>query len=183
MALAAMNMTMAALDWISVAFDAPLARAVIFGVHIDGHLVVEVLLVTVIQFQLTRKSFKPPKKPLTEKEIDDLCEEWVSEPLHPPITEDMKVKPPVLESAAGCHTIIDGKEVDSCVCSLEKYGVGSCGPHGFYRTIDVHLDCETRIAKFMGTPDSIIYSYGIYGISTIFSVIPAFCKKGDMIVA
>ncbi|CAL9163158.1 unnamed protein product [Musa hybrid cultivar] len=30
----------------------------------------------------------------------------------------------------------------------------------------------------MGTPDSIIYSYGI---STIFSVIPAFCKKGDMI--
>ncbi|CAL9086317.1 unnamed protein product [Musa textilis] len=44
-------------------------------------------------------------------EIDDLCEEWVSEPLHPPITEDMKVKPPVLESAAGCHTIIDGKEV------------------------------------------------------------------------
>ncbi|CAL9036898.1 unnamed protein product [Musa banksii] len=32
----------------------------------------------------------------------------------------------------------------------------------------------------MGTPDSIIYSYGI---STIFSVIPAFCKKGDMIAA
>ncbi|CAD5174513.1 unnamed protein product [Musa acuminata subsp. malaccensis] len=161
------------------------------------HLVVEVLLVTVILFQLTRKSYKPPKKPLKRRfEIDDLCEEWVPEPLHPPITEDMKVKPPVLESAAGCHTITDGKEVvnftsanyvglighekiiDSCVCSLQKYGVGSCGPRGFYGTTDVHLDCETRIAKFMGTPDSIIYSYGI---STIFSVIPAFCKKGDMI--
>jgi serine palmitoyltransferase len=45
---------------------------------------------------------------------------------------------------------------------------------------DVHLDCESKIAKFLGTPDSILYSYGI---STIFSVIPAFCKKGDIIVA
>ncbi|XP_051182210.1 long chain base biosynthesis protein 1a isoform X2 [Lolium perenne] len=101
-------------------------------------------------------------------------------------------------SAAGPHTTIDGKEVvnfasanylglignekitDSCVGSLEKYGVGSCGPRGFYGTIDVHLDCEAKIANFLGTPDSILYSYGI---STIFSVIPAFCKKGDIIVA
>ncbi|RWW11892.1 hypothetical protein GW17_00024461, partial [Ensete ventricosum] len=174
MASAVMNMTTAALDWVTVVFDAPLARAVVFGVHIDGcgstsplcwfslviegHLVVEVLLVAVILFQLTRKSYKPPKKPLTEKvcllllilcfmqEIDDLCEEWVPEPLYPPITEEMKTEPPVLES---------------CIF------------------VDVHLDCETRIAKFMGTPDSILYSYGI---STIFSVIPAFCKKGDIIV-
>jgi uncharacterized membrane protein len=33
----------------------------------EGHLVVEALLVVVILFQLTRKSYKPPKKPLTEK--------------------------------------------------------------------------------------------------------------------
>ncbi|XP_039128989.1 long chain base biosynthesis protein 1b-like [Dioscorea cayenensis subsp. rotundata] len=198
MSSAVMNMTSLALGWFSSSFDAPLARAVVFGVHIDGHLVLEVLLILVILFQLSRKSYKPPKKPLTEKEIDDLCEEWVPEPLHPPITEEMVVEPPTLESAAGPHTIIDGKEVvnfasanylglvgnekiiDSCVDSLEKYGVGSCGPRGFYGTIDVHLDCETRIAKFLGTPDSILYSYGI---STIFSVIPAFCKKGDIIVA
>lgn len=36
MATAVMNMTTAALDWVSIAFDAPLARAVVFGVHIDG---------------------------------------------------------------------------------------------------------------------------------------------------
>jgi len=45
---------------------------------------------------------------------------------------------------------------------------------------DVHLDCEARIAKFLGTPDSILYSYGL---STMFSAIPAFSKKGDIIVA
>nr|CAD1821436.1 unnamed protein product [Ananas comosus var. bracteatus] len=198
MVSAVAGMTTKALDWFSIAFDAPLARAVVFGVHIDGHLVVEVLLIAVILFQLSRKSYKPPKKPLSEKEIDDLCEEWVPESLTPPITDDMKAQPPALESAAGPHTIINGKEVlnfasanylglighekiiDSCVGSVEKYGVGSCGPRGFYGTIDAHLDCENRIAKFLGTPDSILYSYGI---STIFSVIPAFCKKGDIIVA
>ena len=45
--------------------------------------------------------------------------------------------------------------------------------------LDVHLDCEARIAKFLGTSDSILYSYGL---STMFSAIPAFAKKGDMIV-
>lgn len=198
MASSAMLATTAALDWVSAAFDAPLARAVVFGIHIDGHLVVEMLLIAVILFQLSRKSYKPPKKPLTEKEIDDLCEEWVPEPLCPPISEEKQFQTPTLESAAAPHTIVDGKEVvnfasanylglignekiiDSCIGSLEKYGVGSCGPRAFYGTIDVHLDCEKKIANFLGTPDSIVYSYGI---STIFSVIPAFCKKGDIIVA
>lgn len=46
--------------------------------------------------------------------------------------------------------------------------------------LDVHLDCEARIAEFLGTPDSILYSYGL---STMFSAIPAFAKKGDIIVA
>ncbi|CAA6673557.1 unnamed protein product [Spirodela intermedia] len=191
MASAVMNATTVALDWLSSSFDAPLARAVIFGVHVDGHLVVEVLLIVVILFLLSRKSYKHPKKPLTEKVLGP-------EPLHPPITEEMLSEPPTLESAAGTHTMIDGKEVvnfacanylglighekliNSCASSLEKYGVGSCGPRGFYGTIDVHLDCEERISKFLGTSDSVLYSYGI---STIFSVIPAFCKKGDIIVA
>jgi len=35
--------------------------------------------------------------------------------------------------------------------ALEFYGVGSCGPRGFYGTIDQHLFFEQAIAKFMGT--------------------------------
>ncbi|KAL0357050.1 UNVERIFIED_CONTAM: Long chain base biosynthesis protein 1 [Sesamum calycinum] len=184
-------------DWGTLAFDTPYARAVVFGVPIRGHLLVEGLLLVVILFLLSQKSYKPPKRPLTKKEVDELCDEWVPEPLIPSITEDMKYEPPVLESAAGPHVVINGKEVvnftsanylgllghdklqDSCIKALEKYGVGSCGPRGFYGTIDVHLDCEARIAKFLGTSDSILYSYGL---STMFSTIPAFCKKGDVIV-
>ncbi|XP_024158952.1 uncharacterized protein LOC112166359 isoform X1 [Rosa chinensis] len=87
-----------------------------------GHLYVEVLLFAVIVFLFSQKSYKPPKKPLTEKEIDDLCEEWVPEPLIPPITEDMQYEPPVLESAAGPHTIVNGKESTPLLTSPPSEG-------------------------------------------------------------
>ncbi|RID77296.1 hypothetical protein BRARA_A00221 [Brassica rapa] len=159
------EMCRAGLKWFTMLLDAPSARIVLFGVRIQGHIFVEVLLGFVIVFLLSQKSYKPPQRPLTEQEIDELCDEWVPEPLIPPITQDMRHEPPVLES---------------CTSALEKYGVGSCGPRGFYGTIDVHIDCETRISKFLGTPDTILYSYGL---STMFSTIPCFCKRGDIIVA
>ena len=30
----------------------------------------------------------------------------------------------------------------ACQKTVEKYGIGSCGPRGFYGTIDVHLTLE-----------------------------------------
>uniref|UniRef100_A0A804MKP5 Uncharacterized protein n=1 Tax=Zea mays TaxID=4577 RepID=A0A804MKP5_MAIZE len=73
----------------------------------SSHLVVEGLLIAVIVFQLSRKSYKPPKKPLTEKEIDELCDEWEPELLCPPIKEGATIDAPTLESAVGPHTIVD----------------------------------------------------------------------------
>ena len=46
---------------------------------VAGHLVVEVLLIAVILFQLSRKSYKPPKKPLTEKVSCVLCGCWFTQ--------------------------------------------------------------------------------------------------------
>ena len=40
---------------------------------------------------------------------------------------------------------------EMCEATINKYGVGSCGPRGFYGTIDVHLQLEERLAKYMGT--------------------------------
>ena len=44
--------------------------------------------------------------------------------------------------------------------------------------LDVHLELEERLAKFMRTEEAILYSYGF---STIASVIPAYSKRGDVI--
>jgi serine palmitoyltransferase len=68
---------------------------------------------------------------------------------------------------------------EKAVATLRDYGVGSCGPPGFYGTIDVHMDLERDIAQFLGTEQAIIYAQGF---STISSVIPAFCKRGDILV-
>ena len=40
---------------------------------------------------------------------------------------------------------------DAARLALEKYGCGSCGPRGFYGTIDQHLKIEEEVAKFLGT--------------------------------
>jgi len=67
----------------------------------------------------------------------------------------------------------------TAVAALQTYGCGSCGPRGFYGTMDVHLELEKKIAEFMQTEASIVYSSGF---ATITSVIPAFAKVYDAII-
>ncbi len=43
---------------------------------------------------------------------------------------------------------------------------------------DVHIHVEEKLAKYLGTEQAILYSYGF---STIASAIPAYAKKGDII--
>jgi serine palmitoyltransferase len=69
---------------------------------------------------------------------------------------------------------------EAAVKSLRKYGVGSCGPRGFYGTVDVHLKLEDKLQEFMRCEEAIIYSYGF---ATIASAIPAYSKRGDIIFA
>lgn len=63
--------------------------------------------------------------------------------------------------------------------ALGQYGCGSCGPRGFYGTIDVHLDLEKAISKFTKAEFAIMYSDGA---STVSSTIAAFAKRGDLLV-
>lgn len=47
-------------------------------------------------------------------------------------------------------------------------------------TLDVHMRLEEELARFIGTESSIIYAQAFAAVS---SVIPAFAKRGDIIVA
>jgi serine palmitoyltransferase len=69
---------------------------------------------------------------------------------------------------------------EKAVQTLRTYGVGPCGPPQFYGTQDVHVKTETDIATYLGTESCIVYAQAF---STISSVIPSFCKRGDVIVA
>lgn len=69
---------------------------------------------------------------------------------------------------------------EKAIQTLRTYGVGPCGPPQFYGTQDVHMKTEADIASYLGTEGCIVYAQAF---STILSVIPAFCKRGDIIVA
>jgi len=63
--------------------------------------------------------------------------------------------------------------------ALLTYGCGSCGPRGFYGTIDAHLDLENDMAAFTNTHGGIMYSDGSAGVT---STVAAFAKRGDLIL-
>ncbi|KAK9866316.1 hypothetical protein WJX84_004594 [Apatococcus fuscideae] len=137
-----------------------------------GHLLLEGLLAVIIGYLLLGRSYKPSstkkEAELSEQEIEQLCDEWTPEPLVPALPANRKMEAPIISSSAGRHVTVNGKRVinmascdflgiagdpvikDMCRATIEKYGVGSCGPRGFYGTIDVHLDLEARLAKYMG---------------------------------
>lgn len=68
---------------------------------------------------------------------------------------------------------------EASIQALSKYGCGSCGPRGFYGTIDAHLDLEDAMAKFFHTDGAILYSDGA---SCAASTVAAFAKRGDLLV-
>ncbi|KAL7275829.1 serine palmitoyltransferase component [Rhizina undulata] len=139
---------------------------------------------------------------LTEEEIDELVEDWTPEPLVSPLTELEQAehdKRPIIVGSTGPKVKLqNGRTVNNlasynffnfvsneilkerAINVLRNYGVGACGPPNFYGTQDVHMDTEKAIAKFLGVPACIVYAQAF---STISSVIPAFSKRGDIIVA
>ncbi|XP_015258752.1 PREDICTED: serine palmitoyltransferase 1 [Cyprinodon variegatus] len=162
------------------------------------HLILEGILILWIIRLLFSKTYKPNETyKLTEREKEDLIEEWQPDLLVPPVSKDHpSLKYDVVSGPPSHKITVNGKECinfasfnflglldservkEKALLSLKKYGVGTCGPRGFYGTFDVHLELENRLAKFMQTEEAIIYSYGF---ATIASAIPAYSKRGDII--
>ncbi|KAA3681133.1 serine palmitoyltransferase, partial [Paragonimus westermani] len=69
---------------------------------------------------------------------------------------------------------------EAAIVQMKRYGVGSCGPRGFYGTFDVHLELEQTIAQFLNVEKAVVYSFGA---ATFSSAIPSYAKRTDVIFA
>lgn len=161
------------------------------------------LVLFAIRYLLARSySTKPGKVRLSEEEIDDLVDEWQPEPLVGKTTPfedaDLEKRAIIVGPTGPKSKLQNGRTVtnlasynfynlvsneqlkERAIQTLRTYGVGPCGPPGFYGTQDVHMKIEADIAAFLGTTACIIYAQAF---STASSVIPAFSKRGDIIVA
>ncbi|KAH3899408.1 related to Serine palmitoyltransferase 1 [Saccharomycodes ludwigii] len=70
--------------------------------------------------------------------------------------------------------------MDAITETIKNYGVGSCGPAGFYGNEDVHYNLEYDLAKFFGTENAVLYGQDF---CVAPSVLSTFAKRGDFIVA
>lgn len=158
-------------------------------------MVLEVLLFLSVIWLLLYK--RNGRKRYTKEQEEDIISSYEPDPLVPETDPNHPLlRTRLVESRVGKRVTVDGHDClnlathnylglledaqiieDSCK-SLRKYGVGSCGPRGFYGTMDVHLDLEERLAKFMKMEEAVVYSYGF---STVASAIPAYAKRGDVI--
>mmetsp|Transcript_6117 Transcript_6117/g.12855 ORF Transcript_6117/g.12855 Transcript_6117/m.12855 type:complete len:471 (+) Transcript_6117:43-1455(+) len=169
------------------------------------HYVIYALMTIIIVFLFTRKSYRP-KAPvvLTPQEINELITTWEPTPLicnkvdeyqkfnieTVPVVKSVNKE---LISIEGYDNLINfgtsnylglaqGSELiePSTLGTLHATGLGSCGPRNFYGTLDVHLDFESRMAKFLNVDSAILYSSSI---ATCASVIPTFSARGDYILS
>jgi 8-amino-7-oxononanoate synthase len=83
-----------------------------------------------------------------------------------------------IESDQDTEVIINGKKVlmfgsnaylgltnhpkvkEAAIAATQKYGTGMAGSRFLNGTLDIHLELERKIARFMGKEDAIIYSTG-----------------------
>jgi serine palmitoyltransferase len=150
----------------------------------------------------TYSTKKTKNVPLSQEEIEELVDDWTPEPLVAEETEferQENERRPVIVGPSGPKVKLqNGRTVTNlasynhynfannpdltqkAINTVRTYGVGPCSPPGFYGTQDVHMRSEAEIASHLGMPAAIIYAQSF---STISSVIPAFSKRGDIIVA
>lgn len=120
-----------------------LKRAPVYHLCFEG-----VLLLVVFWLMFFRKPRRIAKK-LSEKEKQELIDDWRPEPLVPPVDPNhpaLNVR--ILDGVVGKTIEIDGRTslnfatfnflnfvgnqriADKAIQAVQKYGVGSCGPRG-----------------------------------------------------
>jgi len=149
---------------------------------------------------LLLKKKKPQEEKLTVEEEESIIRDWHPKPLVNPRSKNEEMdlrKDLVLEGKAVSHCKVNGEDcinmltagvlevqahdevIEESVKTAQIYGVGSCGPRGFYGSLQPHIDFENAIAKFYRAEAGVLYTSEFQAIATI---IPAFVKAGDYLL-
>lgn len=136
----------------------------------------------IIIFLLVAYGYRPKisEIKLSEAQVDDIVEDFCPEGLVPEEFRDSDVGEIQCRYELADFDVFNLKNAnkDAIKAVIRNYGVGTCGPRGFYGTLDLHLYLEREISKKFGTEDSILYPNSF---TCINSVISCFCKAYDIV--
>ena len=72
------------------------------------------------------------------------------------------------------------KVKEAAIKAVQKYGTGCSGSRYLTGTLDLHVELESRLAKFMGKEDCLLYSTGF---QTAQGIIPTLVQPGEYVVS
>ncbi len=72
------------------------------------------------------------------------------------------------------------KVKDAAIAAVKKYGTGCSGSRYLTGTLDLHVELEKRLAKFLGTEAVLLFSTGY---QTAQGIIPTLVQKGEYIIS
>lgn len=141
------------------------------------------------------------KMVLSEKDVDELIEDWVPEPIVPKVRKDelwIAQSTPKIVGGVNPHVTLNNASnvldfsskdylnmstnklvIEKSVAQVRASGVGACGPPNFYGTQDVHVRCQEDLARFLGGEEGLLYGMDY---CTPTSVLPCFLKRGDIVI-
>lgn len=131
---------------------------------IETGLILFILLVLLLT--RTRKQGKFSVR-LSEAEKEELIKSWEPAALAPDLTKgEAALVAAIAAPRAPAQTNLCSFDFlslsrrpelrEASAEALTEYGCGSCGPRGFYGTIEPHLRLEAKFAEMHGTKDSIM---------------------------
>lgn len=150
-----------------------------------------------------KKENKSELVKFSQREIDELIDEWDPAPLVEEVhaNEKWRLSENIVKGENSAHIeLVNHPEYGKITnlasldfldfnaspdmkaaakLTISTAGVGACGPPNFYGTQDVHVRLEEDLAKFLGTEQAILYGQDFV---TAGSVIPAFLKRGDLAI-
>lgn len=139
------------------------------------------ILLTSLIYMLIKYRFRSPSQnlELSKKTIQKLIKTFEALPI---IEADLKenYKPEKIIYNFSSYDIfnISKKFKAEIEDTIKTYGIGTCGPRGFYGTLDIHIELENLIKKIYRKEEAIVYSNHF---TCVQSVVSCFCKPKNTV--